>query len=337
MERSAILITALVSMGLTGLLGFWLIPWLKRLKYGQVINKIGPKWHETKEGTPTIGGLMFIIGIIVAMAVGYITLILESPQFLLEQNKIENVRLFTGIGAALGFGAIGFLDDYMKVINHRNLGLLARHKVALQIIVSAVYLYIMNVFGASDTKIAIPFVGTYDFGIWYYVLSMIFIIGMVNSVNLTDGIDGLAASVTFFVSIGFIIISALFGFAGTGLLSTAVAAGCVGFIIWNFYPAKVFMGDTGSMFLGGAIVAMAYGISFPALLILGGIVYICESVSVMMQVAYFKITKGKRIFKMTPIHHHFEMSGYSEIKIVVLFNLVTIIGMSLAVLAATLT
>jgi phospho-N-acetylmuramoyl-pentapeptide-transferase len=334
MERTAILITAIVSMGVTGLMGFWLIPWLKRLKYGQTINRIGPTWHQSKEGTPTIGGLMFIIGTLAGLAVGYISLISEAPIFLSRQYAAENVRLFAGLGAALGFGAIGFLDDYLKVIHSRNLGLTARYKLLLQVVVAAVYLYVMGVYGGDKTALAIPFAGDIELGIWYYVLSMLFIVGIVNAVNLTDGVDGLAASVTFFVSIGFIVIATLYGYLGTGILSTAVAGGCIGFILWNFYPAKVFMGDTGSMFFGGAVVAMAYGVSFPALLILAGVVYLAEAGSVMLQVAFFKLTGGKRIFKMTPIHHHFEMSGYSEIKIVVIFSLVTVIGAALAILAA---
>jgi len=336
MERTAILLTAIVSLGVTGLMGFWMIPWLKRLKYGQTINKIGPTWHKAKEGTPTIGGLMFIIGTVAGLAVGYISMILDSPLFLSDQYAAENVRLFAGIGAALGFGAVGFLDDYLKVIHTRNLGLTARWKMLLQIIVASVYMWVMSAFGADTTEVQIPFLGKFDFGIWYYVISIIFIAGMVNSVNLTDGVDGLAASVTFFVSICFIVIATLLGYLGTGLLATAVAGSCIGFLLWNFYPAKVFMGDTGSLFFGGAVVAMAYGVSLPALLILPGIVYLCESGSVMMQVAYFRATHGKRIFKMTPIHHHFEMSGYSEIKIVMLFSTVTLIGAALAVWATLL-
>ncbi len=331
MERTAILVTAIVGFGLTAILGFWLIPWLKRLKYGQTINEIGPNWHKAKEGTPTMGGIMFIVGTLTAIAVGYVTLILEAPQFLGEQYLTENVRLLAGIGAALGFGAIGFLDDYLKVIHTRNLGLTAKAKMALQFVITGLYLYVMYTFGACDTNLFIPFIGTFDLGIWYFVLSFIFIIGLVNAVNLTDGIDGLASSVTFVVSLIFIVISMLLGYLGTSLFATAIAAGCVGFILWNFHPAKVFMGDTGSMFLGGAVIAMGYGISMPALLILIGIVYLCEAGSVMLQVGYFKLTHGKRIFKMTPIHHHFEMSGYSEEKIVALFCAVTLLGGGLAI------
>jgi len=334
MSRNAILITAVVSLAVTAVLGFWMIPWLKRLKYGQVINKIGPTWHQSKEGTPTIGGLMFIIGTLAGLSVGYISMILDTPDFLVAAYLPENVRLFSGLGAALGFAAIGFLDYYLKVIHARNLGLTAKYKIILQILVAAIYLYIMSAFGTDSTVVYIPFWREFDLGIWYYAISMVFIVGIVNSVNLTDGLDGLAATITFFVSLSFIVVATLYGFLGTGLLATAVAASCIGFLLWNFFPAKVFMGDTGSMFFGGAVVAMAFGVSLPALLILAGVVYLAEAGSVMIQVTYYKLTHGKRIFKMTPIHHHFEMSGYSEVKIVVIFSIVTLIGAGFAVLAA---
>lgn len=337
MERTAILLTATVSLGLTGVLGFWLIPWLKRLKYGQTINEIGPRWHKSKEGTPTMGGLMFIIGSVVGLAVGYIALILEAPQFLGNQYTTENVRLFAGLGCAFGFGLIGFIDDYMKVVHTRNLGLTAKGKIVLQIVVSALYIFVMHRFGACDTTMRIPFIGSFDFGVWYYVLMMLVIIFMVNAVNLTDGIDGLATTVTFVVSVGFIVISTLLGYIGTGLFATAIAGACVGFVIWNFYPAKVFMGDTGSMFLGGAVVAMAYGVDFPLLVLVAGVVYAIEALSVVIQVTYFKLTHGKRLFKMTPIHHHFELSGFSEVKIDVTFAIAAALGAAVAVAAALFT
>lgn len=337
MERTAYLLTAVVSMAVTGILGFWLIPWLKRLKYGQTINEIGPTWHIGKQGTPTIGGLMFIIGTAIGLAVGYISLVLDAPIILTSQYATENVRLFAGYGAALAFGLIGFVDDYLKVIHTRNLGLTAKGKIFMQIFAAAGYLYVMHRFGGATTVFKIPFIGDVDFGIWYYAISMLAIIYFVNSVNLTDGIDGLASSVTFVVSCGFIAVSSLLGYIGTGLLATSIAAGCVGFVIWNFYPAKVFMGDTGSMFLGGAVMAMGYGVSFPVVLLFAGIVYICEALSVVIQVTYFKLTHGKRIFKMSPIHHHFEMCGWSEIKIVTVFSTVALIGVLLSVAAVIFT
>ncbi len=335
MNKTAMLITAFVAIGLTAISGYFFIPWLKKLKYGQTINKIGPVWHQNKEGTPTIGGLMMIVGSAVALLVGYITLIIDVPEFLNEQYKVENIRLFAGYGVALLFGAIGFIDDYTKILHKENLGLTAKGKLVLQFIVSAAYVAVMYYFGGIGTAIEIPFIGSLELGIFYFPIMVVFISFFVNAVNLTDGIDGLASSVTFFVSLGFVVLSSVLGYMGTGLLSVAIAGGCVGFIVWNFYPAKVFMGDTGSMFLGGAVVAMSFGISFSTIIVLVGVIYLCEALSVMIQVAYFKATKGKRLFKMTPIHHHFEMSGYSEIAIVALFCFITVLGCVLAFFAAT--
>ena len=177
-----------------------------------------------------------------------------------------------------------------------------------------------------------PIIGYLDFGVFYYPLMVLFIVFIVNAVNLTDGIDGLAASVTFVAAIGFMLITMIMGFAGMGIMATALAGACIGFLVWNFHPAKVFMGDTGSMFLGGMVVALAFGVGLPVILVLVGILYIIEALSVVIQVTSFKLT-GKRVFKMSPIHHHFEMSGYSEVKIVALFSLITLIGCALAVLA----
>ena len=339
MERTAVLITALVSLGVTGILGFFTIPFLRRLKIGQTINEIGPAWHKPKEGVPTMGGLMIIAGSIFSLAAGYITLILEVPQFMSGQYAAENVRFFSGIGMAFLFGAIGFADD-MKSINHKqNLGLRARYKLIFQTVVAALYLYVMYRYGGLSTVVNIPFLGRYDLGSWFFPVSTLLIVGMVNAVNLTDGIDGLASTVTFFVGITFIIIATLFGYVGTGLLATAVSGACVGFVIWNFCPAKVIMGDTGSLFLGGAVTALAFGVDFALLIVLAGIVYIVEMLSVMLQVGFFKITKkltgtGKRIIKMSPIHHHFELCGFSEYKIVFIFSAVTILGCAAAVYAA---
>ncbi|MDO4566449.1 MAG: phospho-N-acetylmuramoyl-pentapeptide-transferase, partial [Oscillospiraceae bacterium] len=183
MERTAILLTAVVSMALTAIMGFWMIPWLKKLKYGQTINEIGPRWHKGKEGTPTIGGLMFIIGSAAGLAVGYISLVLDAPQFLGVQYYTENVRLFAGFGAALGFGLIGFIDDYMKVVHTRNLGLTAKGKIVMQIVVAAAYLYVMDRYGGEGTAFKLPFIGVVEFGVWYYILSVLAIIYFVNAVN----------------------------------------------------------------------------------------------------------------------------------------------------------
>ncbi|MBQ9959413.1 MAG: phospho-N-acetylmuramoyl-pentapeptide-transferase, partial [Oscillospiraceae bacterium] len=217
MERTSIFAAAFIGVSLTAVLGFWMIPWLKRLKYGQTINEIGPTWHKYKEGTPAMGGLMFIIGTIAAIAVGYISMTLQMPQFRTEQFAVENARLFLGLAAALGFAAIGFIDDYTKMRQHRNLGLTAKGKIVLQIAVTAAYVFAMERFGGCTTAMHVPFIGPVDFGIIYYPLIMFAIIGVVNAVNLTDGLDGLASSVTFVVALGFIVIASLRGFAGTTL------------------------------------------------------------------------------------------------------------------------
>ncbi|MBQ4094649.1 MAG: phospho-N-acetylmuramoyl-pentapeptide-transferase [Oscillospiraceae bacterium] len=336
MERTSIFAAAFIGVSLTAVLGFWMIPWLKRLKYGQTINEIGPTWHKYKEGTPAMGGLMFIIGTIAAIAVGYISMTLQMPQFRTEQFAVENARLFLGLAAALGFAAIGFIDDYTKMRQHRNLGLTAKGKIVLQIAVTAAYVFAMERFGGCTTAMHVPFIGSVDFGIFYYPLIMFAIIGVVNAVNLTDGLDGLASSVTFVVALGFIVIASLRGFAGTTLFSTAIASSLIGFLFWNFKPARVFMGDTGSMFLGGAVVAMAFGVSMQPLMLLSGIVYVGEAFSVMLQVTYFKLTHGKRIFKMSPIHHHFEMCGWSEEKIIAVFCAVAAVGTGLSIVSAVI-
>ena len=335
MEKTAIMITAIVSMAVTGISGYWLIPMLKKLKFGQTINDIGPTWHKGKEGTPTMGGLMMILGAMLALAAGYITLILAVPQFLTEQYFAENIRFFASIGAALGFGLIGFIDDFTKIRHHENLGLTAKQKMVPQVVLAAIYVFVMYKFGECGTEVAIPFFGNIDFGFFYFFISIFLIVGFVNAVNLTDGLDGLCSSVTFVVSVGMVIISAV-RYPGIGLFSTAIAGACAGFLLWNFYPAKTFMGDTGSMFLGGSVIAMCFGVSYPTLIFFICIVYFCEALSLMIQVCYFKATHGKRLFKMTPIHHHFELSGYSEVKIVILFSMVTAAGAALAVWFASM-
>ncbi len=328
-----LVISALLSLGITAILGIWLIPYLRKLKYGQTILDIGPNWHKNKQGTPTMGGLMFIAGVIIACAASFGLAVMKDPTLAEGYNKILNTRLFSGLLMALGFALIGFADDYVKVSKKQNLGLTAKQKLVVQFVVSALYLWSLYAAGDSSTTLIIPFIGQLDIGLAYYPLCVIGIAYIVNSVNLTDGLDGLAASVTFMASVGFILAASVLGFFQIGLLGCAVAGGCVGFLIYNFYPAKVFMGDTGSMFLGGCVVAMAFGIGMPLILAFTGIIYICESMSVVLQVISFKTT-GKRIFKMSPIHHHFEMSGYNEVQIVFAFSFVTLIGSLLALFAA---
>lgn len=313
---------AILSFGLTALLGKWLVPFLHKINFGQTIREEGPKWHQKKSGTPTMGGFMFIIGIVVT------TVILVPLYYnVTKQNSLEMImrtKIFGGLLMAVGFGAIGFFDDYIKVVKKRNLGLNVKQKLVLQFIVAGAYLYSLYIAG-SGTSLLIPFVGSLDLGLWYWVLSLLLIVGMVNAVNFTDGIDGLNGSVTFFVALFYMMISTFIASHGMTILATAMAGGCLGFLLWNFHPAKVFMGDTGSLFLGGMVCALGFGTNLPILILPLGIVYICEILSVVLQVLYFKVTHGKRLFKMSPIHHHFELCGWSEVKICRIFGGVTVL------------
>ena len=336
MKGGIILIVAAAAFALTSTLGIWLIPVLRRLRYGQTINDIGPVWHHKKEGTPTMGGVLFAVGILTASCIGWAMYRLgggagEPPSdFLLRR---DSARFFLGLGMAAAFGGIGFLDDYIKVVKKRNLGLKESQKLILQCLVTACYLTALYAFGDQSTVFFIPFWGILDAGVFYYPIAAFIIVGTVNAVNLTDGLDGLCSSVTFVAALGMMMVCSLLGFHTTGIQATALAGGCLGFLVWNFYPAKVFMGDLGSMFLGGMMVALAFGTGTPVLLALVGIVYVAEALSMLIQRVYFKLTHGERLFKMTPIHHHFEMSGYSEIQITALFSLLTAAGCVLAVLA----
>lgn len=321
-----VIIAAVIGFGVTAGSGFFFIPFLKKLKYGQTILDIGPSWHKSKQGTPTMGGLMFILGITVAVIISLITM------FIIGGDLYQN-RLIAGIIMALAFGALGFVDDYVKVVKKRNLGLTAGQKMIAQIVIALVYLLMLFFGGDSNTTVWFPFLGSLDFGFLYYPFAAVMIVGFVNAVNLTDGIDGLASSVTFVAALGFMAASSLLRAGSMNVLAAALAGGCLGFLIFNFHPAKVFMGDTGSMFLGGIVVALAFGIGQPLLLFLFGLVYFIETASVMIQVTYFKLTHGKRIFKMSPIHHHFEMSGWSEEKIVIVFSAVTLVTSAVAVLS----
>lgn len=314
------LAAALLSFAITGLLGKWMIPFLHKINFGQTIRDVGPKWHQKKNGTPTMGGFMFIIGIVIAAAVCLPMYYVSSNQN--SMDMLMRTKLIGGLLMALGFGAVGFFDDYIKVVKKRNLGLNVKQKLILQFLVAGGYLYSLYLAGAGTTTL-IPFAGYVNLGLWYWIISFFGIVAMVNAVNFTDGIDGLNSSVTFFVAVFFLLISGILGMNGIGVLSAAVAGGCLGFLLWNFNPAKVFMGDTGSLFLGGMVCALGFGINSPIIIIPLGIIYICEILSVVLQVSYFKATHGKRLFKMSPIHHHFEMCGWSEVKICTAFSLVT--------------
>lgn len=324
--NSILFVTVTVaSFAITALLGRWLIPELHKLKFGQTIREVGPKWHKNKQGTPTMGGLMFILGIAVAMMACL-------PVFYtlgVEETFLMKVKVFAGLGMAVAFGAIGFMDDYISILKKRNLGLTEKQKLVLQFDVAAAYFLSLGLAG-EPTATTIPFVGQLDLGWFYYILAAIVLVGLVNAVNFTDGIDGLNSTVSFFVFLALSLCAGALSMTGLTALGLAAAAGCVGFLLWNWHPAKVFMGDTGSLFLGGMVGALAFGLDLPILLLPVGLVYWAEILSVVLQVTYFKSTHGKRLFKMSPIHHHFEMCGWSEVKICLVFGLVALLGGAIA-------
>ncbi len=329
MARFVLIIAALLSLAVTAASGFFILPWLKKLHYGQTIKEIGPTWHNKKQGTPMMGGLMFILGSTVAIATAFTTLAVTEPDMMGGMQAQQNRTLLIAVLATFGFSFVGFVDDYLKVVHKQNLGLMARYKIVMQVVVATAFLVGMQLNGTLSTALSLPIFGRLELGYWFYPLAYILIIGFVNAVNLTDGLDGLSSSVTFVAMLGYMTIATLLGYHTMGIFGAAMAGGCAGFLFWNFYPAKVFMGDTGSMFLGGAVVTISFGVGHPELLFLLGIIYLAEAASVMIQVTYFKLTHGKRIFKMTPIHHHFEMCGWSEVKIDGVFAFVTLIGVVL--------
>ena len=331
MNTTAILAVAAIGFAVSAVSGYFLIPYLHKLHFGQTILDIGPSWHKNKQGTPTMGGFMFIFAILIASVVGYFMLS-QGENDLWHGTQVEIARYWGTILLAVSFGIIGFVDDYIKVVKKRNLGLTAIQKLIMQFVAAGLYMLILYTAGDTSTVLIIPFLGQLDLGLVYFPLCVVGIVYITNSVNLTDGLDGLCGSVTCVSALGFMMVSAAMGFGGINLLSTALAAACLGFLVWNFYPAKVFMGDTGSMFLGGMVTGLAFGVGMPLILAFLGIIYICESMSVVLQVISFKTT-GKRIFKMSPIHHHFEMCGLSEVKIDFAFSAVTAVGAVMAVLA----
>ncbi|MBO4693369.1 MAG: phospho-N-acetylmuramoyl-pentapeptide-transferase [Clostridia bacterium] len=332
MRNLTAVIAAAVAFAVTTLSGFIVIPYLRRLKFGQTILEIGPKWHEGKKGTPTMGGIMIIAGVIIALAAAYGYSVITGSDYAKELKTPFNLSVFlSGIFMALGMGAIGFFDDYIKVVKKRNLGLTAKQKTFLQLLVSALYLLTLALCGVKTTNI--PFIGdiniTGGIGLIFWPVALIFVYGFTNAVNLTDGLDGLASSVTLVGACAFMLVCGFFGLGQGNATAAALAGACAGFVVWNNKPAKVFMGDTGSMFLGGMMVALSFSTGRPVILVIIGIIYIVEAFSVMLQVAYYKKTK-KRIFKMAPIHHHFEMCGWSEEKVVMVFSIITLIASVLA-------
>ena len=302
-----IFVAGAVAFVLSAVFGRLLIPVLRALKAGQSIREVGPTWHNYKAGTPMMGGLMFIAASIVIL--------------LINLGKMEDYSVFLVLILALCFGFIGFLGDFTKMKFKRNLGLTSAQKAMLQMAVSALFLYLMYKNGSMSTELYIPFVDL-SFGLHplvYIFFAMFVMVGCVNSVNLTDGVDGLSSSVTLPVMVFFAAASVALGKWELALLPATLVGGLIGYLLYNWHPAKVFMGDTGSLFLGGVVCGLAFALEMPLVLILVGFVYICETLSVILQVGYFKLTHGKRLFKMSPIHHHFEMCGWKEEKIVLTF------------------
>ncbi len=306
-----ILITAVVSLVLTAAIGYFLLPILRALKAGQSIREEGPIWHNYKAGTPMMGGLMFIFAAILCLVGNLFT--------------ITDYTVFYVLILALCFGFIGFLDDFFKMKYKRNLGLTSLQKALLQMAVSAVYLYLLYKQGVMTSALYIPFadVSIQVHPLVYIFIAMFIMVGCVNAVNLTDGVDGLSSTVTVPVLIFFTAAAFLKGKLDLALLPACLVGGLIAYLFYNWHPAKVFMGDTGSLFLGGIVCALAFALDMPLILVLVGIVYIVETLSVILQVAYFKLTHGRRLFKMSPIHHHFEMCGWKEEKIVIVFALVS--------------
>lgn len=330
MNISAAVIAAVVSFGVTALLGFVAIPALKRLKFGQTILDIGPAWHKSKEGTPTMGGVMFISGVIIAFAAGIAVMWVQGGIDLAQTGGLKLFNAISAVIMAVCFGFIGFVDDLIKVKKKRNEGLTPNQKIIMQVLVIAAYFASRVTAGDTSTVITFPFLGQLDLWYFYYLIMGLGILYLVNAVNLTDGIDGLCSSVTVVYAVTFLVICSLLGFGEMSIVAAAAAGGCLGFLVWNFHPAKVMMGDTGSMFLGGLVVALGIGTKTEFIMVICAGVYIWEALSVLIQMTYFKLTGGKRLFKMTPIHHSFEIRGWNEVKIVGVFSLIELLFCSAA-------
>lgn len=299
-----LMLALLISFAVAVIVGKYYIPWLRKMKAGQEIREDGPTWHMSKTGTPTMGGIIFISGTALAcLTVGF-----ES----MRNGDYTHIFVFL---FAIVFGAIGFLDDWEKLRKKQNLGLSAKAKFILQLAAALVFVLILRELGYISTKLYIPFwnVEVYIPEWLYFILAAFIIVGTVNAVNITDGVDGLASGTSLPVMFFFVAVTFLWGdkYLSLGIFASALLGGLLGFLLYNFNPAKVFMGDTGSLFLGGAVAGLAFAYDMPLILITLGIVFIIETMSDIIQVSYFKLTHGKRIFKMAPFHHHLEMGGWT--------------------------
>lgn len=331
MNSIVFVIPAAIVLGfvLSAVLGKVLIPALQRLKAGQSIKEDGPTWHMAKQGTPTMGGLMFI-------AATAVTVLVLNARSIFAEGDLTSVFVLL---LALVFGFIGFLDDYAKVKKKENTGLTASQKFLLQLAAAILFIVLLRNYGILSPNLYVPFFGVEWKLPWvvYMIFAALVITGCVNAVNITDGVDGLATGVTLPVCAFFMgsfayahLMTGRQGSEGMTVFAAALFGGLLGFLVYNFHPAKVFMGDTGSLFLGGAVCGMAFALDMPLILILVGIIYIAETLSDIIQVTYFKATHGKRIFRMAPLHHHFEMGGWSEKKLFFVFTGITLVFCILA-------
>ena len=313
-----VFIPVLISFVLSVILGPLVIPVLRRLKMDQTEREDGVQSHLKKAGTPTMGGVMILLAVVITSVI-----------YIGRYPKIIPILFLT-----LGFGLIGFLDDYLKVVMKRSDGLYPKQKMALQIVVTAIFAFYMVKFAGVPLTMLIPFSGGRYLNIGWLAIPLMFfvVIGTVNGVNFTDGLDGLASSVTVLVATFFTVV-AIGTKSGIEPITCAVVGALLGFLLFNVYPAKIFMGDTGSLALGGFVAGAAYMMQMPLFILLVGLIYLVEVLSVIIQVTYFKKTHGKRIFKMAPIHHHFELCGWSETRVVAVFSIITAVMCLIALLA----
>lgn len=313
-----VFVPVLIAFVLSVLMGPVIIPVLRKLKMGQTERVDGVQSHLKKAGTPTMGGVIILLSVVVT-----------SIFYIKDYPKIIPILFVT-----LGFGLIGFLDDYLKVVMKRSDGLFPKQKMALQIVVTAVFAFYLVRFTDVSLAMLIPFSGGKYLDIGWLAIPLMFfaVIGTVNGVNFTDGLDGLASSVTVLVATFFTVV-AIGTQSGIEPITCAVVGALLGFLLFNVYPASVFMGDTGSLALGGFVASTAYMLQMPIFILLVGLIYLVEVLSVMIQVTYFKKTGGKRIFKMAPIHHHFELCGWSETRVVAVFSIITAILCLIALMA----
>lgn len=308
------ILSFIVAFGVAAIAGLILIPMLRRLKAGQMIREDGPTWHMSKQGTPSMGGLMFVLAIAVAVLVAGA-----------EQLKGGNSAHLVVFLFALVFGVIGFIDDFQKLRHKANEGLTAAQKFLLQLAAAVVFTIWLRQIGYLTPNLYIPFLNAELALPWvvYMIFAAFVMVGTVNAVNLTDGVDGLATGVTIPVALFYLAVASWYGRNDVAILAAALAGGLFAFLVYNFHPAKVFMGDTGSLFLGGMVCGLAFALNIPLAIPIIGLIYVAEVVSDIIQVVYFKKTGGKRFFRMAPLHHHLELGGWSEVKLFCVFSGVT--------------